>query len=378
MKLCWFFLGLCLFWPGTGTAREYWVYFGTYTGTNSQGIYISQLDANTGHLSAPKLAAKIENPSFLAVSPGEHFLYAGTDANDANGKSCGAVQAFALDSASGQLTALNQKNSGGSGSPCHLAVDATGRCLLVANYGTGSLTALPILADGQLGDIATSIQHSGTGPDPARQAGPHAHSIYPSPDNHFALSCDLGLDKVFAYHLDVAAAKLSPAAPPFVASPPGAGPRHLAFSRDEKFVFVINEMDSSITVFRYVGESAAMTRVQTISTLPSHFSGNNTAAEIGLHPNGKFLYASNRGHDSMAVFAVNQASGELSLVEHQPTRGRTPRFFSLDPTGRWLLAENQASDSVVVFAVDPDTGKLNPTDQTVTVGAPVCAVFVNH
>ncbi len=376
MKLRCLFVTAWLLWPATGFPREFPVFFGTYTGTNSRGIYVSQLDAGTGKLSAPQLAAEIKNPSFLAVSPDEHFLYAGTDAQDAGGKFCGAVQAFALENKTGQLTALNQKNSGGSGSPCHLAVDATGKCLLVANYGTGSLAALPIHADGSLGEAATMIQHHGTGPNPNRQAGPHAHSVYPSPDNHFVLNCDLGLDKVFAYRLDASAAKLTPADPPFAAVAPGAGPRHLTFSADGKFVYVINEMASSVTVCRYDAQNAALTEVQTLSTLPPNFSGNNTAAEIVLHPNGNFLYASNRGHDSIAVFAVDKKSGRLSLVEHRSTQGRTPRCFAIDPTGRWLLAENQASDSVVVFAIDPDTGKLAATGQTIIVGSPVCAVFV--
>ena len=369
-------LGLWLLWPATGFAREFRVYFGTYTGTSSQGIYVSRLDADTGKLAAPELAAEIKNPSFLAVSPDEHFLYAGTDAKDATGKATGAVCAFALDHKTGWLTPLNQKNSGGNGSPCHLAVDATGRCLFVANYGTGSLAALSVLADGQLGDAATMIQHSGNGPNPARQAGPHAHSVYPSPDNRFVLNCDLGLDKIFAYRLDAATAQLAPADPPFATVAPGAGPRHLTFSRDGKYVYVVNEMASSITVFRYAAKTAAMRKVQTISTLPADFSGNNTAAEIALHPNGKFLYASNRGHDSIAVFAVDAKSGQLTFIEHQSTRGHLPRCFAIDPTGRWLLVENQASDSVVVFAVDSVTGKLQPTGQTLTIGAPVCVVFV--
>ena len=367
-------LSLWLLWPAAGFAREFLVYFGTYTGTNSQGIYVSRLDADTGRLSAPELAATINNPTFLAVSPGVHFLYAGTDTNSP--KFSGAVRAFALDNKTSRLTPLNQKNSGGNGSPCHLAVDATGRCLFVANYGTGSLAALPVLADGSLGTATTMIQHSGTGPNPARQAGPHAHSVYPSPDNRFVLSCDLGLDKIFAYRLDAATAKLTLADPPFAAVAPGAGPRHLTFSRDGTFVYVINEMGSSVTVFRCNAKTAAMKEVQTVSTLPPEFSGNNTAAEIALHPNGKFLYASNRGHDSLAVFAVAGETGRLTFIEHQSTRGHLPRCFAIDPTGRWLLAENQASDSVVVFALDAKTGKLQPTGQTLTIGAPVCAVFV--
>ncbi len=367
-------LCLWLLWPAAGFAREFLVYFGTYTAPDSQGIYVSRLDTDTGRLSAPELAAKINNPSFLAVSPIGHFLYAGTDTNSP--KISGAVRAFAINNTTGQLTPLNQKNSGGNSSPCHLAVDATGRCLFVANYGTGSLAALPVLADGQLGDAVTMIQHSGTGPNPARQAGPHAHSVYPSPDNRFVLNCDLGLDKIFIYRLDPATAKLTPADPPFAMVAPGAGPRHLTFSRDGKFIYVVNEMGSSITAFSFAAKSAAIKELQTVSTLPPDFSGNNTAAEIVLHPNGKFLYASNRGHDNLAVFAVDPKTGRLTFIEHQSTRGHLPRCFAIDPTGHWLLAENQASDSVVVFTVDAATGKLQPTGQTLAIGTPVCAVFV--
>jgi 6-phosphogluconolactonase (cycloisomerase 2 family) len=351
------------------------VYFGTYTGTNSRGIYVSRFDSATGKLSAPELAAEATNPTFLAVAPGGNFLYAVSEVDETGGQPTGTVNAYALDATTGKLTPLNEQNSGGSG-PCHISVDATGKCLLVANYGSGSIAALPIHADGSLGEATTIIQHTGSGANPQRQAGPHAHFILPSPDNRFALACDLGLDKVFAYRLDAAAARLSPNDPPFALVTPGSGSRHLAFSPDGKFVYVISEMGGTITVFRYAATNAAMVKVQTVSTLPGNYAGGNTAAEIALRPDGKFLYASNRGHDSLAVFAVNQKTGKLTFVEHQSTQGRTPRHFAIDLTGCWLLAENQASDSVVVFAIDAVTGRLKPTGQTVSIGAPVCAVFV--
>jgi 6-phosphogluconolactonase len=347
------------------------VYFGTYTGPKSKGIYISRFDSATGKLGAPELAAETKNPSFLAVAPGQRFLYAANEVGQ------GTVSAFRLDSGTGKLTSLNQQASGGSG-PCHLAVDATGKCLLVANYGSGSIAALLVHADGSLGEAANPIQHTGSSANPQRQAGPHAHSIYLSPDNRFALNCDLGLDKIFAYHLDAGAGKLSAGDPPFATVAPGSGPRHLVFSADGKFVYVINEMASTVTVFSHATANATMAEVQTISTLPKDFSGSSTCAEIVLHPNGKFLYGSNRGHNSIAVFAADKQTGKLTFIEHQPTQGRTPRNFAIDPTGRWLLAENQDSDSVVVFAIDADTGQLKPTGQTVSIGAPVCAVFVGE
>ncbi len=351
-------------------AGESLVYFGTYTTGKSQGIYVSRFDSITGKLSAPELAAATKNPTFLAVSPNGKNLYAVSEMSKT-----GAVSAFAFEGKTGKLTLLNQQFSGGGG-PCHVAVDATGKCLLVANYGSGSVAALPIQADGRLGEAATTLQHAGSGANPQRQAGPHAHFIAPSPDNRFTLDCDLGLDKIFINQLDAPDAKLTANDPPFATVAPGSGPRHFIFSHDGQFVYVINEIAGTITVFRYAESNAAMTERQTISTLPKDFATNNTAAEIALHPNGKFLYASNRGHDSIAIFAVDQTTGRLTFIEHQSTLGRTPRHFAIDPTGRWLLAENQASDSVVVFAVDPDTGKLKPTGQAITVGAPVCAVFV--
>ena len=356
-------------------AGESLVYFGTATGAHSQGIYVSRFDDSSGILSAPELAAEVRNPMFLAVAPGNRFLYATGEMEGADGKRAGAVNAFARDAQTGRLTWINRQSSGGSG-PCHLAVDATGQSLLVANYGSGSIAALPVRTDGSLGEAATLLVRSGSGPNPKRQAGPHAHFILPSPDNRFTLDCDLGLDKVFISHLDPAAARLTAADPPFVALAPGSGPRHLTFSRDGRFVYVINELGGTISVFSYAATNAALAAVQTISTLPKDFATNNTAAEIVLHPNGRFLYGSNRGHDSIAVFAVDTATGRLALVEHASTLGRTPRHFALDPSGRWLLAENQGSDSVVVFAVDGDTGKLKPTGQVQPLGSPTCAVFV--
>ena len=356
-------------------AGESLVYFGTYTGAKSQGIYVSRFDSVTGTLSAPELVAETKNPTFLAIAPGRNYLYAVSEVDAIGGQRTGAVDAFALDAKSSKLTPLNRQFSGGSG-PCHVVVDATGKCLLVANYGGGSIAALPIHADGSLGEAATKIQHTGSSANTNRQAGPHAHFILPSPDNRFTLDCDLGLDKISINRLDAPAAKLTPGEPPFATVPPGSGPRHLVFSHDGKFVYAINEMAGTIMVFSYSAANAAMTGLQTISTLPNDFSGYNTTAEIALHPNGKFLYASNRGNDSIAVFAVDQQTGKLTFVEHQSTQGRTPRHFVIDPTGRWLLAENQASNSVVVFAIDGDTGKLRPTGKSISVGAPVCAVFV--
>jgi 6-phosphogluconolactonase len=293
------------------------------------------------------------------------------------GKRGGAVNAFAIDGKTGKLTALNQQASGGTG-PCHVSVDTSGKCVLVANYGSGSIASLPVKTDGSLGEAATTLQHFGSSVNPSRQTGPHAHFIVPSPDNRFALTCDLGLDRVLIYPLDAASAKLVTNTPPFATVAAGAGPRHLAFSTDRKFVYVINEMKLTITIFTYDAETAAMTEVQTLSTLPADYvaTGKDSCAEIAVHPSGKFVYGSNRGHDSIAVFTIETKTGKLTLVQNESTQGKTPRHFAIDPSGRWLLAENQNSDSVVVFAIDAASGKLKPAGQAISVGSPVCAVFV--
>jgi 6-phosphogluconolactonase len=366
--------GLC---PLAATAAEHLVYFGTYTGGKSKGIYVSRFDAATGKLTEPELAAETKNPSFLALHPTGKFLYAVGEVNDALGQRAGAVNAYSPDAKTGKLTLLNQQTSGGTG-PCHVSVDATGKCVLVANYGSGSIAALPIKADGGLSAAATTIQHTGSSVNPKRQTGPHAHFITPSPDNRFALTCDLGLDKVLVYRLDATLAKLTTNYPPSAVVPHGAGPRHLAFSPDGKFVYVINEMTLTITTFSCDTARGTLFEEQNVSAVPTDYAitEKDSGAEIAVHPNGKFVYASNRGPDSIAVFTVEAKTGKLTLVQNESTQGKTPRHFAIEPSGRWLLAENQNSDSVVVFAIDTVTGKLKPTGQTVPVGSPVCAVFV--
>jgi 6-phosphogluconolactonase len=351
------------------------VYIGTYTGAKSKGIYVSRLDAATGKLSPPELAAETKSPSFLAVHPNRRFLYVAGEMSDFAGKKAGAVSAFSIDAKTGKLTLLNQQPSGGTG-PCHLAVDQTGKCVLVANYTSGSIAALPIQSDGLLAEPTATIQHHGSSMNPQRQEGPHAHYITTDPANHFALACDLGLDQVLVYRLDSSKGSLAPNDPPAASVKPGSGPRHLAFHPTGRWLYVINEMGSSLTVFAYDSKRGALRELQTLSTLPEKFDGQNTCAEVQAHPSGKFVYGSNRGHHSIAVFAVDQKTGKLTLVEHQPTQGKTPRHFGLDPAGKWLLAENQDSDSIIVFRVDSKTGRLTPTGQTLEVGAPVCAVFV--
>jgi len=350
------------------------VYIGTYTGAKSQGIYVSDFDPETGKLGEPVLAARASTPSFLALHPNRRYLYAVGENSNVGGKLHGAVRAFGIVADTGMLTLLNEQPSGGAG-PCHLSVDRQGRCVLVANYGGGSIGALPIGADGKLGAPASVIQHVGSSVNPGRQAGPHAHFIAADADDRFALACDLGLDKVLVYRLDPAKALLVANDPPAGMVEPGLGPRHLAFHPNGRFVYVISEMGSTITAFAYDAAQGRLRELETLSTLPKDFAGTSGAAEIQIHPSGKFLYGSNRGHDSIAVFAVNSETGKLQPVQYQPTQGKTPRSLAIDPSGKWLVAENQDSDALVMFRLDPATGKLSPTGQIVSVGAPACAVF---
>ncbi len=355
------------------------VYIGTYTGEKSKGIYVAELDLANGTLSEPELAAEVKNASFLAVHPNQKFLYSVSEISDLNGKRTGGVSGFAIDPDTGKLTLLNQQSSEGAG-PCHLVVDRSGQTVLVANYGGGSVAALPIDSDGKLSPAASAIQHQGKSVNPARQESPHAHSINVDPANRFAVAADLGLDKVLVYRLDPATSKLTPNRPPSASVAPGSGPRHFAFHPSAKFAFVINEILCTVTAFQYDPELGMLTEVQTISTLPNGESvkPEYSTAEVQVHPAGKFLYGSNRGHDSITVFAIDPKTGKLTFVENESTQGKTPRGFGIDPTGRYLLAGNQGSDSFVVFRIDPNTGQLDPTGQKFELGAPVCFKFLER
>ena len=360
----------------SGKPREYLVYVGTYTGAQSKGIHVFRLDASSGKATSPTLAAEVKSPSFLAVHPSLRFLYAVSETGEFAGKGkTGGVSAFALDRESGKLTPLNHQPSGGA-APCHLVVDAAGKHVIVANYEGGNVAAFRIRDDGSLGDQTAFVQHEGSSINPRRQQAPHAHGICLDPANRFALVADLGLDKVLVYRFDSARGTLSAHEPPSVAVKPGAGPRHVALHPGGRFVYSINELDSTVTAFAWHAERGLLTEIQAVSTLPADFSGASTTAEIEVHPSGKFVYGSNRGHDSIAVFAVEAATGKLQLVEHASTRGKTPRNFGIDPAGAFLLAANQGSDSIVVFRIDGGTGRLTPTGQVLQVGSPVCVKFV--
>ena len=361
----------------SAAAENLLVYFGTYTNTLSRGIYVARLDADTGKLSAPELAAETPSPCFLAVSPDEKFLYAANSVSTFHGEKSGAVSAFAIDKTSGKLTLLNQKSSGGAG-PCHVSVDASGKVLLAANYGGGSVKSFRLDRDGSIGATDTFIQHHGSSVNPNRQSAPHAHFICADPSNHFALACDLGTDKVMIYMLDANTGELTSGRPPFAAVPPGSGSRHLAFSRDGKFVHVINEMACTITTFAWDSAGGKLDLVQTVSVLPPGVAVQNdyTAAEILVHPAGKFVYATMRGHDSVSVFAADPRSGRLTFLQNISAGGKTPRGLGIDPSGRWLIVGNQKTDNAVEFGIDLATGKLSPTDQELKIGSPVDVKFV--
>ena len=357
------------------TSTDELVYIGTYTGAKSRGIYVTRFDRATGRLGPPELAAESSNPSFLALHPDRPLLYAVNEVSDFEGQPAGSVSAFKMDAATGRLGLLNKVSSRGA-DPCHLAVDATGKNVLVANYSGGSVASLPIKPDGSLSPASAFVQHKGSGADPSRQKGPHAHAVLLDLENRHLLVADLGLDQVLLYRFDAARGGLTPSDPAFAATSPGAGPRHLAFGAGGRYVYVVNEMDLTVRVFRY--EAGRLIGEQTVSTLPAGSKGgkDDSTAEIQAHPNGRFLYASNRGPDTIAVFAVDPKNGHLTPVEHVATGGRTPRSFAIEPSGRYLLAANQKSDTVVVFKLDPETGRLSPSGQTVEVGAPVCLTFV--
>jgi 6-phosphogluconolactonase len=373
------FLSIAGFVPGAGPAAgaaggTLMVYVGTYTGgtSASKGIYRLRLDLATGVLTEAGPPTESVNPSFLALHPRGRYLYA-VNETGSSAKDEGGVSAFAIDARTGALRFLNQQSSRG-GAPCHLALDARGRYVLVANYGGGSVAVLPVQADG-LSAATTFVQHEGHGADPGRQKGPHAHWVDLDKANHFALVADLGLDEVLVYKFDPAKGNLTPNQPPAVRLAPGAGPRHVAFHPDGRHVYVINELQSTVTALSYDAQTGALGELQTLSTVPAGLTEPTFTAEIVVRPDGKFLYGSNRGHDSIAIFAVDPATGKLTAVGHQPTLGKKPRNFAIDQTGTYLLAANQDSDSIVVFRIDRASGALTPVGRPFSVPRPVCVLM---
>ena len=353
------------------------VFIGTYTHSTSEGIYVHSFDPDTGGLEPVSVVTGADNPSFLALHPSRRFIYATSEVEEFEGKSQGALYAYSVDAESGELSYINRQSSVGPG-PCHAIVDSSGSYLLAANYHGGSICVLPIREDGGLEPACTFIQHRGSSVNPRRQGEAHAHSINLDPQNRFAYVPDLGVDRVFIYRFDQDSGDLTPADPAFVEVNPGFGPRHFAFHPDGRRAYLINELGSAITGFDCDPATGALTEFQTIGTLPSGFSGLNSTAHVLVHPSGRFVYGSNRGHDSIAVFAVDEVTGRLTAVGHQSTGGRTPRNFEIDPSGTFLLAENQNSDSVVTFRIDLESGLLTLTGKVARIPMPVCIRFLNR
>lgn len=351
----------------------WWIYVGTYTGEKSKGIYLFRMKTSDNPdlpeyvtMAALGLVAEAPNPSFLAIDARRRLLFCVNEIDAFEGKRSGAVSAYAID-ASGKLALLDRRASQGP-LPCHLALDREGKHLLVANHG-GSVAVLPVAPDGKLGEATDLRRHSGQSP-----RGPHPHGVTFSPDNRFAFACDPGLDQIFVYRFDARAGKLTPHDPAFAAAKPGAGPRHLVFGPDGKFAYAVNELNSTVTAFAYDGKAGALKSLQTLSTLPGYFDGPNRAAELAVHPNGKYLYASNCGHNSVVLFGIDE-KGTLNYVEDQSTYGTAPVHFGLDGPGKHLAVANRESGSILILRA-PESGRVKPGSKAVPIAAPACAIFV--
>jgi 6-phosphogluconolactonase len=365
-----------LFTPETRPAEpdQYLMYVGTYTQGGSRGIYAYRFQPSGGKAGASGLAAETINPSFLAAHPNHQYLYAVNEVSDF-GVNSGAVSAFSIDKKTGRLELINKVTSGGR-DPCHLTVDRTGKWLVVANYGSGSVSVYPIGKNGEIGRSTARIQHRGSGANPHRQEGPHAHSVNLSPDNRILLVSDLGLDRVMLYRFDAVKGSLAAADPPFFQFSPASGPRHISFHPNGQLLYGINELNSTLTAFAYDSDRGRLRELATVSTLPPDFAGAGGAAEVEAHQDGTFVYASNRGHDSIAVIPIREGGGVSESIEFVATLGRTPRHFAIDPTGNYMLVANQDSDRVVMFSIDRESGTVKPTGTVLNAPMPTCVIFV--
>jgi 6-phosphogluconolactonase len=357
------------------SSHEFFAYFGTGRGGPNTGFSIANFDSDTGALTAPTVSSTTPAPSIFILSPDGRHLYTCYPGRTFQGEPGGGIGAFSVDPATGTLTALNTVVSGGA-DPGFLSLDRTGRFLFVANYSGGSIAAFALQPDGSIGARTFFEQHTGKSVHPTRQSRAFCEVIFPDSTNRFVFNTDLGLDKIFIYRFDEKTGVLTPAETPFATIAPGSGPRHATFGRGEKFLYVIGEMSNTVAAYAWDAAKGTLTEVQTVSTLPEDFKANNSAAEILVHKSGKFLYASNRGHDSLVVFAIDEKTGHLTLVQHAPTGGRTPRCFSFDPTGRWIIVSNQAANNAVVFRVDATTGKLTPQGEPFPLPSPLQLEFL--
>ncbi len=365
--------GLALHVQAANPATVFHAFVGTYTGGKSRGIYVMRFDTGRGTATKPELAAESENPSFLAIHPSGNHIYCTNEIGKFRGEATGTVSAFAIDRKTGKLTALNQQPSGGS-VPCHLAVDATGKIVFVANYTGGTFASLRILPDGSLDTPSFKFPSRAVSGTAGELSAPKAHGVAFDPTNRFVVGPTVGVDRIWSFKFDTQGQISLNDSHGRVKK--GAGPRHFAFRPDGRFGYVINESNCTLTAFAYNSENGALTEIQTISTLPVEFQEGWSTAELEMHPSGKFLYGSNRGHDSIIVCAIDQTTGRLTVVEDEPTRGKTPRSFGIDPTGSYLLAGNQDSDTIVVFRIDSQTGKLDATGEVIEVPKPACVKFL--
>ena len=349
------------------TAAELTVYFGTHTAGPGKGFSVSHFNTATGALSSPEFELETPAPAYFVIAPGGRRLYACN--------STGFVSAYSIDPATAQLKLINQKPSGG-GDPSYISLDRTGHYVLVANYDGGNIAVWALAPDGSLGERTAFVQHTGSSVNPQRQSHAFAHSIRVDPTNRFALVADLGLDKLFVYKFNVKDGSLTANDPPFVKAAPGSGPRHVVFHPNGRWVYLITEMGSTIMLFDWDTRRGALSEVQTVSTLPKDFQGTSVCAEVQVHPSGRFVYASNRGRDSIAVFSVDGQTGRLTPIQDVPSGGKTPRNFEMDPTAHWLLVTNHGSNTAMVFRIDQQTGKLTPVGQPLDVPSPFCPRFL--
>lgn len=361
---------------------ELYAYVGTYTrpirfGTDEvldgrgEGIYVFRVNPSSGALEPCDIMKEVVNPSFLALNPEKCFLYAVNETKEYKGEPTGTVSSFSVDPEEGEFEPLNERPTRGA-DPCHVTVDKTGSYVFVANFGNGSVSVYPVMEDGSLGEFAEFVQHQGSGAEPSRQEGPHAHSVTLNQTNRYAYVSDLGVDKVMIYRFDPKNGKLRPKDGQHFEAKPGAGPRHFKFHPNNRYAYLINELDSTLVAFSYDEENGALTEIQTVSTLPEDFKGKSTCAEVQVSPSGRYVYGSNRGHDSIVIYRFDPRTGELSYVAHESSQGKTPRHFSIDPTARFLLVANQDSNTIVTFRVDQKSGELEDTGQVTDVPTPTC------
>ena len=359
------------------TSKNPFVFVGTYTEkdeSQSKGIYVYRMDSSSGELTFVSEAKGILNPSYLEIRPEQRFLYAVNEVQSFSGQEGGGVSALSIGPASSELTLLNAHSSHGK-DPCYISIEQTGRFALVANYSSGSVAMLPIQPDGRLGPATEVVQHSGSSVHPERQTDPHAHCILSDPQNRFAIAVDLGLDKLLVYEMDLELGKLNRHAEVNILA--GAGPRHLIFHPNGQYAYLINELNSTLITYRYYSGTGAFEELQTVPALPEDFTGENLCADVHISPSGNYLYASNRGHDSIVCFFIDQTTGQLTYRHHTAAGGREPRNFAIDPTGTFLLAANQNSHTIVTFRIDSESGELSKTEHEATVSMPVCVKFAH-